>query len=275
MRNLLYRPCIFRRFINRGLILIGSISFLFFVPLRSLTNQEILELSQERFNINMPGFQTVLRNKSIGKWFELETALCIHDFYNEKVIGLNLDINISDTLKNHKVDVLINDSKIELRTTEYDVVTDKHVFECKSGRIQKRKIKIGQFIKERNLIEWFKIVKREIITGSLSYRTMFNRKGWPVLVINGITTLGKDVCLRSSWLNNINIDDFYSCWSEIIELISTRKLILSFKQRSSDYVRSLLNRYNFIVEDCYSYQGCLSRINQVSSGYLIFHHDAL
>lgn len=275
MRNLLYSLGIYRRFINRGLILIGSISFLFFMSLKPLSNREIIELSQDRFNINMSGFQNVLSSKSIGKWFELETALCLNDFYNEKVLGFSLDINITDTLKNYKVDVLINDSKIELRTTEYDVVTDRHLFECKSGGIRKRTIKISQFIKERNLIEWFNVVKRELIAGSLNYKTIFNKKGRRVLVINGITTLGKDICLTSSWLKNINGDYFYNCWSEIIELISTKKLILIFKRKSSDYIISLLQRNNFFVEDCYSYKKCFNEINQFGANHLIFHHDAL
>ncbi len=261
MRNLLYPPGISRRFINRGLILMGSLCFLFFMSLKPLYDREIIEFSQERFNINMPGFQAVLDSPNVGKWFELETALCIHDFYNEKVLGFNLDINITDTLNNRVVEVLIPGYKVELRSTEYDIVTNEHVFECKSGKIISKRIKMSQFFKERNLIEWFKVVKREALEGSLTYKIEFSKKGNPVLVINGISTMGKDIRLVSSWIDCWSSNDFYDHWSEIIELLSTKELILVFKRRSSGYVRALLQRNNFVLEDYFSYKRCLNRMN--------------
>lgn len=277
MRNLLYPPGISRRFINSVLILMGSVSFLFFMPLKSLSNREIIQLSQERFDSNMPGFQSVLKSRSFGKWFELETALCIHDFYNEKVLGFNLDINITSTLttNNNIVEVLIPGlKKVELRGTEYDVVTDKHVFECKSGKFKKR-INMRQFLKERNLIEWFKVIKGETITGSLNYRIKFTKKGKPILVLNGISTLGKDICLSSNWLKDFNPDNFYDHWSEIIELLSTKKLQLVFKQEASKYIYSLLYRNSFDLDANFSYAKCSDIIHQNGSDHLTFHHGAL
>jgi hypothetical protein len=251
-------------------ILKGSLffSFLFFIFINaSLTSNQILDLASDRFG-EIPGINYnrlyLLNRKSksrlAGHFFEIETAICLNDFYDENVIGLNLDVIISDTLNNSVVEVMTFDSNVILTTTEYDVITDKYLIECKSGTFKARQNRAKQFFKERNLIEWFKVLKQEIISGTLSYRIDVNRKGKKILVVNGISTFGKDVCLMSTWFKKWYKDDYYDFWTDIINLISKRELFLIFKKGISFQSKKFLLDKGFEFEDNFYYTRLASRI---------------
>ncbi|MFH1461856.1 MAG: hypothetical protein ABIF12_02850 [bacterium] len=264
MKNFIVPPRFFKNLKNWGWVLKGSLfySFLFFMSLKPLTSNQILALAKESFNLTLPGFEyerlfklgRTAKKKMLGRFFELETAVCLKEFYNENIIGFNLDINISDTLNNQEVEVMIPGSIAALRTTEYDVVTNGYVIECKSGSFKARENRIYQFLKERNLIEWFKTLKEEIISGSLSSRIELNRKGKRVLILNGISTMGKDIRLMSSWFKYFKSMDYYDFWTEIIDLLSNKRLCLIFKTIISYQSKEFLEQEGFKFEDNFHYR---------------------
>ncbi|MBD3273356.1 hypothetical protein GF385_03355 [Candidatus Dependentiae bacterium] len=282
--------CRHKKFKNIKFLFKGSIifSFLFFISLNALSPEEIVTLSRDNFKY-ISGFNIVLNSlfknysfKStrrmrhskkrmakhkqyikkikydLGKLFELETALTLKDHFKEDILGLNLEINISDYKNSPKAKVLLDGSRVELRTTEYDVVTKNFVVECKSGKINAKKINLYQFIKERNVIKWFKKIKEEIINGCLNYGIKLTKKGRAMLVLNGPSTLNKDICLLSCWLRdfdtNFNTEVFYDIWSRIIDIISSKELILIFKQKISEKVASVLKREGFNYKDNFGYE---------------------
>lgn len=264
MKNFIAPLVVFKDFKNWGWVLKGSLfySFLFFMPLKSLTSNQVLTLAADHFNLTLPGFEfeklsrlgRIAKQKLSGRFFELEAAVCLKEFYNQNIIGFNLDINISDTLNNQEVEVMVPGSTVVLRTTEYDVVTNDYVIECKSGSFKVKENRIYQFLKERNLIEWFKILKEEIISGSLSSRIELNRKLKKVLVLNGISTMGKDICLMSSWFKYFKSMDYYDFWTEIIDLLLNKELCLIFKTRISDKSKEFLEQKGFKFEDNFNYK---------------------
>ncbi|MFC1894891.1 hypothetical protein ACFLYH_03000 [Candidatus Dependentiae bacterium] len=146
------------------------ISF-FFIPCFS-NNNTIIELSKKTFSPNMPGLQETINSKNVGSIFELETALFVNKNMKEKIIGFSLDINFlfNDNKKHYayvKNEKTSKNQIIELITTEYDVVTESSVIECKMGKKNKRK-NFKQFRKEANTLLLFKKIKEELEGKKLS-----------------------------------------------------------------------------------------------------------
>lgn len=201
-----------------------------------------------------------------GKRFEYESALFLQ-INDEKVLGWNLMIEVLDSEKDPKYILLSDENFFQLKTTEYDIVTTDHVFECKSSNGLAKKCKtyaINQFLKERNMLEFFDQIANELVQGCLSFN-VFIKKGICVLTICGRSTLFQDVSLQSNWVDGDDLETCEKQWKDIIQLLSNKKLIVMFKQKITSPVKMRLSKENLEWKDqvdCRPYSIYTERVEQ-------------
>ena len=207
----------------------------------------ILNAARTIFSPDMPGFADTLslavreHKPNLGHTFEIETAVVIQmdQELQEKlgpVQGFNLDIQFQ---KAYPL-IYLDGTLIELRTTEYDVVTENYIIECKSGKISK---KVDQLLKEQNILKWFKTVYLELLENadkSKDERTINIKinilRNPPTLSIQGISTNGKIVTFYSHWItNNKSLTDdeenLLTRWLSLIEFIAQKKQLYLFSKK--------------------------------------------
>ena len=243
--------------ICKSLIIKGSLicSFLFFVGAKSLTNEEILNLTKERFSFDIPGLAQEYRSKVVVKFFELEAALCLNDFYRENIVGLNLIFDIFDSKYKDVVNVRIFDKTKKMTSREFDVVTQNHIFECKSSGVGSIQNKICQFKKERNFLGWINLLNETIKTPNDLNMTL-DRKNRPVLIINNNYTYNKDIFLYCNWINEFDERKFYNCWLNMIKFLSKISLKIVFKTDVSLELNEALRIRNFDFISNFNYESC-------------------
>lgn len=186
-----------------------------------------------------------------GKKFEREAALFLQIF-GEKVLGMNLMIEVLDSEKDPKYVLLSDEKFFQLKTTEYDIVTTDHVFECKSSNSWVKKCKsykVNQFLKEKNMLEFFNQIYNDLKNGYLSFNVNFSKKGFCILTICGKSTMFQDVSLVSNWVDGKNLETCVKQWKDIIQLLSNKKLIVMFKQKITSPVKTRLSRENIDWRD--------------------------
>ena len=206
--------------------------FFCFSSLCSMSKQEIETSVRETFDEETPGFETTLRSQNYGKWFELESALHAREFLQEDVIGFGLSINILNGTQIQRVPDLDGDNDfLELRNTEFDVVTKNHVFECKNSAKQKN---FQQFIKEQTMLLFFNNLKRDMESENLDVfdlRRVENKKGIVnILTVNGLCTGGVNLSISCSWVNGFTKEICKIQWIEIIKVLSTKSLLVVFRK---------------------------------------------
>jgi len=209
------------------------VAFFFFTQLYSLSNNQIYNLCIKNFNENLPGLAEIIseKRKDVGKWFELESALYF-DKNDETILGLNLIIEISclsskiptDPVSVNIIDLL----PINLTATEFDVVTSKFCIESKSGKFNSKENK-SQLLKELNMIKFIVKLKKDIFLEQIDCKTCKNKKGNLNLIVNGILTFNKDVCLKCNWIKETSEKKFYEKWNDLMNLLSEHELCLATK----------------------------------------------
>ncbi|MFH1831877.1 MAG: hypothetical protein ABH827_03670 [bacterium] len=178
---------------------------------------------------SLPGLKKLLNGHNCqndGPSFELLTALYLHGD-NQNIIGLNLDIVVFDS----EIGYLQDGSRVCLRSSEFDVITDKIVCECKSTQdpeIQKTK-ELAQFAKERSMLAWVTQVCEEIKTDKIDVSCRINRNGHFLLMLNGKCTGYKDVSLMSSWVDGVTEKECYAQWGRILHMLSNKSFMAVFK----------------------------------------------
>jgi len=198
-------------------------SFLF-----SISNQEIKSLAKQKFN-KVPGFELTLSSQNYGKWFELETALCAEEFIGEEVIAFGLLINIWN--QDHVMRISYgNEDYLELKTTEFDIVTENHVIECKNSAKPKF---YEQFLKEQSMLLFFRNLKKDIENNDLDFfeikRNKKKSKNINILTIKGPCTGEKDLSITCNLLNDYSISECENLWLKIIEILSKKSLFVVFR----------------------------------------------
>lgn len=200
-----------------------------------------------------------------GKQFESESALYLQ-ILGEKVLGMNLMIDVLDAKKNPKYVLLSDGNFFQLKTTEFDIVTTDHVFECKASshpnKTQKTK-KMNQFLKERDMLEFFQKVYEDLLEGYLLFKVTINKRGNCILKICGRSTLFQDVSLVSNWVKGSDLEGCAKQWENIIQLLSNKKLILMFKQEISPQFKTRLKKESLESKDQVSYKSYLPYTDKV------------
>ncbi|MCK4651372.1 hypothetical protein KAT08_04325 [Candidatus Babeliales bacterium] len=232
-----------------------SISFLifsFFIFLNSFSHQDLNSLksiSKLHFAYNLPGFSKTLAFKNYGDSFELESALYLKSL-GEHVYGFGLEIELRNMTGKKIVVPLegLNDF-FEIRTTEYDVVTEKFVVECKAGKSKSFK-KINQFIKEQKMLIFIKNIYDELMNNSSCFCNFsFNKKGRSIFTLNGVSTEHQDVSLMSNWITGKTIEKCVKEWANIINILSKKSLIIMFKYSVSNSFAKILREKDLIFYD--------------------------
>ncbi|MBD3232026.1 hypothetical protein GF322_05220 [Candidatus Dependentiae bacterium] len=239
--------------IKRSFILLV---FTFFqISVFPISNQEILQKIESKFPSNTPGLNQTLDalNKNLndlndGRWFELEVALYAEEYMNEKVLGFGLSIEFWDENKEQRLIYLNADNNLDLKNTEYDIVTQNFMFECKLCRNPKNFDKIKQFNKERRIILFFKMIHEHLIKNQLSINCKFKKtkkREFCIFTINGILTNYKDISFSLSWINSKTVEECLKQFDEIVKLIASKSLIVMFKGIITQNLMSKLSYWGF------------------------------
>ena len=209
------------------LVFLPSISFTSYVF--SYSNSEIVSFFQTTFSSKqLPGYKKLLYSNDCGndgKYFEMESALYLNALAH-RVKGFGLDIQFPQG----KIECCVDGKNvIELRSTEFDVITAHCVYECKSSKNPDKYPKIKQFIKERNMLRWLKKVKGDLFLNRLSVGYRWSRKKHFILQINGPSTLYKDVYMMSSWVTGKTVQECFDRWGKIFIMLVGKQLNIHFK----------------------------------------------
>ncbi len=237
----------------------------------SLSNQEILQKILSEFSPNIPGLQETIKAKindlNDGRWFELESALYAQEQMYEEVLGWSLNIEFWG--KNFGY---VNDKKLELRSTEYDVVTSNFVFECKLCRNSARFNKIDQFRKERNILLFFQEMRRELeddrLIVDVNLKQTKKRKFY-VIKINGELTNHQDVSFSSKWINANSKEECFLQFLKFLKILSSRSLLIMFKSRIAHSLIDKLVLEGFDYKDGVNFEerektfGCCIWVNSI------------
>lgn len=246
--------CLLRKF-KEGIF----IAFFFFVPCFSFTDIEIVEIAKKTFDKNLPGYSCIInklkedisRKKNVwGNIFEIETALFFNTFFKQNVLGFNLDVFVFDHKGKDRIKIKLNDEKITLVETEFDVITNDYCVEAKSGVPNQYEKYERQFVKEQNMLEWFSIIKRELTNKTITLTPIVNKRNKNImLMFNGISTFHKNIFLKCNWINGKNKKPvlFLDEWYWLINILSGKKFCASFKNNIeiNSKTEQILNKYNF------------------------------
>jgi len=243
---------------NTGRLFRRHHSTLFFILvlftkiLFALSNEEIELLAIKNFVSGYPGFAYTLNSPNSGKYFEMESALLAQIY--EPIIGFSLDIAILGD----KANIYLDDNIIEMRPTEYDVITQNFVIECKNSINPNKNTKVEQFIKEKKMLLWlnsvYLAIKNNIITTSIT-RT---KKGKICLTLNGEATCWKDISIMSSWVDATTVEDAIAQWTFILNLLSTKIPIVFFKSPISTHLGNRLTSNGIFYKDNINYRAGLT-----------------
>lgn len=212
--------------------------------LSSIHPRELARLAFAQFDPEMPGFQQLLpKIKEPGFAFELETAL-IFAHKHEKVIGFDLDLTFL-----HQQEFIYFDGQTqELRTTEFDIVTENFAVECKCIKHPHNK-NLPQFIKEKNLLIWCKELAKNIAEEKVAYSFTTYARTKPVVIITCPATNGQAIPITSSWLTASSAEGCIEQFKDIILLLSTKYPTVFFSRPVSNEFALKLRDLNISFVD--------------------------
>jgi hypothetical protein len=215
----------------------------------ALSYGEIRDLAKQTFDEQLPGFSHTLCSSNWGKWFELELGLHLKRCLYEDVVGFSFEIRVLDSFVSVPLQDYLNE--FELRTTEYDVITkrdDNYFFyEAKAGKEHKREQWIKQFIKERNMLKFFRSVYEEMRSKNrtISFSMRMKKKKLPELIINGNVTGGENIRFACTWVRGKTEKICLKQWLNVIKMLASGSLILAFKKKLSIAIKEELKKNNF------------------------------
>ncbi|KKP22620.1 MAG: hypothetical protein SZ59_C0005G0085 [candidate division TM6 bacterium GW2011_GWF2_28_16] len=235
------------------------IAFFFFVSCFSFTDIELVQIAKKSFHKNLPGFsciinklqQDISRNKNVwGNIFEIETALFFNTCLKQNILGFNLDIFVFDHKGKDRIKINLDNKKITLVQTEFDVITNNYCVEAKSGVPNQYEKYERQFVKEQNMLEWFSVITRELTNKTIKLTAIVDKRNKNMmLMFNGISTFGKNIYLKCNWINGKNKAPylFLDEWHGLINILSGKKFCASFKNKIeiNSKTEQILNKYKF------------------------------
>ncbi len=229
------------------------LTILSFSYLYSMEHQEIFSLVAQKFDAAMPGLQKTINSKNSGAKFELESALFAEKL-GEQVEGFGLTIDVYNP-GNKKIFVPIGDKKFKVKTTDYDVVTKNYVFECKDIKNLEKHAKIRQFLKERNMLLFFKNVYEEFKRKTMSVFLSFSKnKKRSILTINSECTGYQNISLMCSWIQSRKIYECAAQWGRIIKILANRSLVVMFKNVVPYQLACRLEEENLVYRENVHYE---------------------
>ena len=196
-------------------------------------------------NQPLPGFSHFSydkrnKNKIIGNTFELEAALYLQQKKCEPILGFGLVIQFVDD----GVFVVINEQIEELTTTEFDVISEHYVVECKSSVHPGRKTNLQQLEKEQKMLLWTRSLLEDLQHGNLSISHESGR-----ITLNGPSTYNMDINLYCNWMDELPIENPIDRFIYIIGILAAKELRVFFKNTVSPEFAGRLAQNRFFYED--------------------------
>ncbi len=199
------------------------------------TPEEIKKFALETFDLNLPGFRYAITHaKTPGDWFEIEAALYVEHSLFDSVIGFRLEIEFLQ----QSITIPSDNNRTEkLASTEFDIVTATYAIECKSSCHNKSSYKKAtqQIYKEITMLNWFKRISKDLAEKKVTIAHKFEKakrhfkKPKSVFTLNGPCTLGKDIQLYCSWIDQETAEGCIEQLKSIITFMARKTLLVLFK----------------------------------------------
>ena len=198
---------------------------LIFNSLNCFSDKQIVQIAQQRYTQATPGFIATFNSPNYGRFFEMGSAVYAESKWGEEILGFDLDLTFLN-LNGQKNYIPYRGNRYELRTTEFDVITSRYVFECKNSD---KHTKIRQFEKEKIVLEWFRALIQEQDMGQLKVSFTFNSKGNSIITVNGSSTFNKDISITSKWVAGKTTEECRLQWTDIFNMLAEKELIVMFR----------------------------------------------
>ena len=199
---------------------------------------------------------------SEGRLFEFEAALHSQLDVGQKVEGFSLNIIPIDSGLASPVVVNFYGEDFILRQTEFDVVTDRYLIECKScGRPEHYLVegisgddpehgKLWQFNKEHNVLGWFRSVWDDIVQGEMQFKARRDSTGDLYLSLSGRRTNYTNIGFKCSWFKDIFCpEEYVSLWLNLIKNLTTKEFVIFFKNRVPAELRTKIQGIGVTIFD--------------------------
>jgi|GEM_PF-3781312 len=205
------------------------------------------ELAAERAK-ERNGIATMIKNAGScdrGHFFELVGVLHAKIALGQEIEGAGLSITLEHPTK---IDINFCGEPYELHSAEFDVVTSDFLVECKCSLRPDKNVKIEQLIKEVIMIDWMRQIRDEWRDKNFRKRILFEH-GKKKLFIQGMCTLGREVCLSSNWVD-VWTSDFASLgeWFNLISILSQKKVIVFYENEISEQTMEALDEVGIEYE---------------------------
>lgn len=194
-----------------------------------VAKRELISELEEEQDLGRGGIRHLIETTenafSQGTFFELVGLLHAKLSLNQEIEGAGLQIVLENPAR-----VIINykNQPYELHSSEFDVITQDFVIECKSA-CDTSHVKLQQFVKEAAMIDWLGQIRDE--WNDKNFRKGISLEGGRVfLIIQGFCTGGREVKLFSSWTNrNIAKRKYLYDWYNLISNLAEKKVIVFFE----------------------------------------------
>ncbi len=201
-------------------------------------NAAIRRIASTIYPPDLPGLAPLLNTATDGASFELESALYAEKELGETILGFGLELVIKEGV----VQILLDGEILEMRTTEYDVVTQNYVIESKSSGRPGRHARIDQFEKEKTMLLWLKVVLEEMVADTMAYGITYDPdiEGVPFFTINGAATCYQEISFTCNWIPYLDDEQFIFSWIQLIRMLSQKTLLVFFKNTANAHLRARL-----------------------------------
>jgi hypothetical protein len=194
----------------------------------------------------LPGFSRFIsdkknKRKETGNIFELESALYLQQKKCDPILGFSLTIQFAYDGAFVNIN---NEGIVELATTEFDVISQHHVVECKSSWHPSRTTSMQQLEKEQTMLRWMNSLFQDLQHGDLTISYELGK-----ITLKGPSTCNVNIDLYSNWMDELPIANPIDRFIYIMSLLATKNLLVFFKNAVSPEFAEKLSHNNFRYQD--------------------------
>jgi hypothetical protein len=214
---------------KRVLINLLLVAVYFFSICVADCSNDLKDRAIQFFGSDLPGLMHLLQSKKSGDLFELYSGIYIQGTLSQRVLGFDLEIKFA----NNEIKIPGNRCDMRLRTTEFDIVTENSVIECKSSAKPSTYAKeyFRQFDKEQTMLDWLALVGRDYDNKTLKVDYYLKHDGAPVLFkLRGYSTCNKDIGVEFSWIRTDGEQDYVQQLISLVKMLASKKFVVFFKE---------------------------------------------
>jgi hypothetical protein len=219
-------------------------------------SQFIDQCVHEKFDDHLPGLAYELRHlNNSGSLFELESGLYAQECLEARVYGFKLEFSFLEgynTIQENSRTVLLAD-------TEFDIVTDTWVIECKGFYDGEHAYEwlhvLDQIEKEQRMTHWLDALYEDILSGDVKVQYIVSKKGKNRFVIWGKLTGEKKVVVECSWVTGHAEQVCLKQFIEAVGAVANKEPIAFFRSPLGSYLRKEFKKRDFVFCDNIAYVG--------------------